>query len=146
MSPREKAKQAAKVEPAALPNEAEQFDQETMEAKSLAELAGTTGGMFEGDLLTMAAIEGRKVYVLDFALRPSTFREGGTYICLQLKRKDGTMNVLNSTAKVPLKIANVDKATLPAMTAFVQRPNKTPGQKPYWDMASEEELKKLPWL
>lgn len=125
---------------------ADLFDKETAEAKSLAEIAGTTGGMFEGDLLTMDAIEGKKVYVLDFSLRPSTFREGGTYICLQLKRKNGTMNVLNSTAKVPLKIANVDKATLPAITAFVKRPNKTPGQKPYWDMANKEELEKLPWL
>ena len=125
---------------------ADLFDKETAEAKSLAEIAGTTGGMFEGDLLTMDAIEGRKVYVLDFTLRPSTFRDG-SYICLQLKRKDGTMNVLNSTAKVPMKIANVNKETgLPAVTAFVKRPNKTPGQKPYWDMASEEELKKLPWL
>jgi hypothetical protein len=122
------------------------FDKETAEAKSLAEIAGTVGGMFEGDLLTMDAIEGKKVYVLDYALRPSTFREGGTYICLQLKRKNGTMNVLNSTAKVPLKIANVDKAQLPAETAFVKRPNKTPGNKPYWDMANEDELVKLPWL
>ena len=125
---------------------ADVFDKETSEVKSLAELAGTSGGMFEGDLVTMDAIEGKKVFVLDFALRPSTFREGGTYICLQLKRKNGTMHVLNSTAKVPLKIANVNKELLPAETAFVRRPNKTPGQKPYWDMASSEELEKLPWL
>jgi hypothetical protein len=140
-------KKATKPEEKAEETGADLFDKETAEAKSLAEIAGTTGGMFEGDLLTMDAIEGRKVYVLDFSLRPSTFREGGTYICLQLKRKNGTMNVLNSTAKVPLKIANVNKETgLPAVTAFVKRPNKTPGQKPYWDMANEDELAKLPWL
>jgi hypothetical protein len=139
-------KKGTKPEEKAEETGADIFDKETAEAKSLAEIAGTTGGMFEGDLLTMDAIEGKKVYVLDYSLRPSTFREGGTYICLQLKRKNGTMNVLNSTAKVPLKIANVDKAQLPAETAFVKRPNKTPGQKPYWDMANEDELKKLPWL
>jgi hypothetical protein len=145
MPPKKAAKPVEPVEEKTEETGADLFEQETESADSLAEIAGTTGGMFEGDLLTMDAIMGKKVYILDFTLRPSTFREG-SYICLQLKRKNGTMNVCNSTAKVPMKIANVDKTKLPSVTAFVKRENKTPGQKPYWDMASKEELAKLPWL
>ena len=126
---------------------ADLFDQETAEANSLAELAGTAGGgSFDGDLLKMEPIINKKFYVLDYVLRPSTFREGGSYVCIQIKRKDGTMNVVNSTATVILKVVNTDKASLPAVTAFVKRPPTKAGNKPYWDFAHKEELPDLEWL
>lgn len=126
---------------------ADQFDQQTAEAASLADLAGTGSGMmFDGELLQMEPIEGKKHYVLDYVLRPSTFRQGGSYVCMQIKRQDGTLNVINSTATVILKITNVDKSRLPVLNAFVKRPGKNPGAKPYWDFAHTDELPDLPWL
>jgi hypothetical protein len=129
------------------PTEADLFDEKTADAGSIADLAGTaSGGSFEGDLLKMDAIKDKKHYILDFTLRPSSFREGGSYIAIQIKRKDGTLNVVNSTAVVILKLANADKSKLPMPNAFMQRPPTKAGGKPYWDFAHTDELAKLAWL
>lgn len=122
-------------------NEAELFDQETAEASSLADLAGTGGGVYEGDLVTMEAIENRKHTVLDFKFLPSTFREGGTYACIQIKL-GGALKVVNTNAQVILKgLSNVDKSRLPQPNAFVKRMGKN--QREYWDFAGPDELKAL---
>lgn len=129
------------------PSEADLFDEKTASAGSIADLAGTaSGGSFEGDLLKMDAIKDKKLYILDFMLRPSSFREGGSYIAMQIKTKAGDMHVVNSTAVVILKLANADKSQLPLPTAFVQRPPTKAGNKPYWDFAHTDELDKLAWL
>ena len=120
---------------------ADLFDRETAEASSLADLAGTGGGSYEGDLLTMEAIKDRKHIVIDFKFLPSTFREGGTYACIQIKL-GGVLKVINSTAMVILKgLAQVDKTRLPIENAFVKRMGK--GGKEYWDFAGSDELKDL---
>jgi hypothetical protein len=124
------------------------FANETEEAESLADLAGTgSGGMFEGDLLKMEDIEDKKHYVLDFVQRPSEFPAPGreNYVCIQIKRKDGTLNVVNSTATVIMKIVNADKSKFPALNAFVKRTPKG-GGKQYWDFAGKKEFEDLEWL
>jgi len=129
------------TEPEEKATEAELFDQETAEAESLADLAGTGGGAYEGDLLAMEAIKDRKHIVIDFKFLPSTFREGGTYACIQIKL-GGALKVVNTTAMVILKgLANVDKTKLPTVNAFVKRMGKS--QKEYWDFAGADELKTL---
>lgn len=118
----------------------------TSEAASMADLAGTGGGSFDGDLVTMENIEGKKHMFLDFKIMPSTFREGGTYACMSLMGQKKKA-VCNSNAMVILKgLAAVNKAKLPQPNAFVKRTGKKAGAKPYWDFASAEELKKLPWM
>jgi len=128
-------------EPEEQVNEASLFDQETAEAESLADLAGTGGGVYEGDLLTMEAIKDRKHTVIDFKFLPSTFKEGGTYACIQIKL-GGVLKVINTNATVILKgLANVDKTRLPTVNAFVKRMGKS--KKEYWDFAGLDELKSL---
>lgn len=145
MAPKNKRQRDPEVEPEE--TMADIFDNETEEAGSLADLAGTgSGGIFEGDLVKMEDIQDLKHYVLDYVLRPSTFREGGSYVCIQIKRKDGTMNVVNSTATVILKIVNADKSKFPAMNAFVKRAPQKQGNKPYWDFAHVDELEDMEWL
>jgi hypothetical protein len=120
---------------------AEQFDRDTSEAKSLADLAGTGGGTFEGPLVKMESIKGKKHIVLDFRMMQSTFQEG-MYACIQIKI-GGVLQVVNTNAKVILKGLNAtDKSKLPQPNAFVMRKGKGDG-KPYWDFASTEELAKL---
>jgi len=136
-----KEEPAAEQEPEE--NEAELFDRDTEEAQSLADLAGTGGGMFEGPLVKMEAIKGRKHIVLDFRMMPSTFNEGGTYACIQIKI-GGALQVVNTNAQVILKgLAATDKNRLPVPNAFVMREGKKAGSKPYWDFAGSDELKDL---
>jgi hypothetical protein len=138
--PVKEAKAVQQEEPA---NEAELFDRDTEETQSLADLAGTGGGTFEGPLMKMEAIKGLKHIVLDFRMMPSTFKEGGTYACIQIKM-GGVLQVVNTNAQVILKgLAATDKTKLPVPNAFVMREGKKAGSKPYWDFASAEELKKL---
>ena len=141
---------APKKEKALQPERAEEaeetgavlFDKETEEAQSLADLAGTGGGVFDGPLLKMEDIKGKRHMVLDFKMMPSTFKEGD-YACIQIKM-GGELAVVNTTATVILKGLNAtDKTKLPAPNAFVMRQGKKEGSKPYWDFASAEELKKL---
>jgi len=134
------AKKQTAPEPKEETSEAELFDQETAEAESLADLAGTGGGTYEGDLLTMEAIKDRRHTVIDFKFLPSTFKQGGTYACIQIKL-GGALKVVNTNATVVLKgLANVDKTRLPLQNAFVMRQGKT---REYWDFASTDELKRL---
>jgi hypothetical protein len=128
---KEKAIKAKAVKvPEAPPAEEENlFD---VEDYTLADVAGTGGAAFEGELKTLEQIQGQKVRLHDYKLLPSSFREGGTYICLQLEDAKGVKFVVNSSATVILKIANVDKAKLPLPTAFYMSPGK-PGGKPYWN-------------
>jgi len=135
------AKKQTAPEPKEEANEAELFDEETAEAESLADLAGTGGGVYEGDLLTMEAIKDRKHTVIDFKFLPSTFKEGGTYACIQIKLR-GALQVVNTNATVILKgLANVDKTRLPIVNAFVMRMGKN--KREYWDFAGADELKQL---
>jgi len=122
---------------------ADLFDAEVSGAQSLAELAGTGGGSFEGPLVKMESIRDRKHIVLDFKMMPSNFNEGGTFACIQIKMK-GELMVVNSNAMVVLKgLAATDKDKLPVPNAFVMRAGRKPGSKPYWDFASAEELKEM---
>lgn len=115
-------------------NEAEAFAEETRQAGRLADLAGTGGGQFEGELVTLESIENQEVTVLDYKLLPSTFREGGTYVCFQARTADGKLIVVNTNAMVPVKgFANVEKNALPLpVEFFMQKPKG--GGKPYWNM------------
>ena len=123
-------------------DEAGLFDMETEEAQSLADLAGTGGGIFEGPLVKMEAIKNMRHTVLDFKMIPSTYREGD-YVCIQIKM-GGELMVVNSTAQVIMKgLAVTDKSKLPVPNAFVMRTGKKEGSKSYWDFASSDEMKKL---
>ena len=117
------------------PTGAELFDEEVAGAKSLADLAGTGGAAFEGELVTLESIQDERVMVLDYKLLPSTFREGGTYVCFSARTRENKMIVVNTNAMVPVKAfaAIVDKGELPMpATFFMQEPKS--GGKPYWNI------------
>ncbi len=115
---------------------ADLFDEEFENAKSLNDVAGPDGGQYEGELVTLEAIAGKKVLVKDYRLMPSTFKEGGTYACISIKLQGGRMVVINTNAMVPVKTlaAIEDKSELPFVTTFYMRAPKATGGKEYWDM------------
>ncbi len=128
---------AAVAEPAAEPqaNEAERMDEDTKSAKRLSDLAGTGGAQFEGDLVTLEAIAGKEVLVMDYKTLPSSFRQGGTYVCMQIKLPNGKLAVVNTNALVIVKgLANVLKADLQAQVIFAQVQGADKTKKPYWNM------------
>ncbi len=124
-----------KTAKAAVPASAAEMDEETKNAKSLADLAGTGGGMFDGESVSFESLKDQKVTVMDFRLMPSTFREGGTYACLQIRLASGKVVVTNTNALVIVKgLANVNKADLPAPVTFFMQQGKDASRKPYWNM------------
>lgn len=129
-------KKATKAEaPQEAANEATSFDEEVKAAKRLADIAGTGGSAFEGDLVTLDAIANQVVLLKDFKIMPSSFRQGGTYACMQIKLRSGKLIVVNNGGLVILKgLANMDKAAnLPAAGKFVQVQGSDKTKKPYWN-------------
>jgi hypothetical protein len=115
------------------PTGAEMFDEEVHTATRLADLAGT-GGSFEGDTVTLEAIENEEVTVLAFRVMPSKFNEGEDYVCFQARMADGKVIVVNTSTKVPVKaFQNIDPGDLPAPVTFFKQTPKGGGN-PYWNL------------
>jgi len=129
------AKKESKVEQTPQePTDADLFAEETREAKSLADIAGTGGGGMDGELVSMEALADVDLLVTDFRILPSNFREGGTYVMFQAKtRKDDKLVVCRTNAMVPMKaFAAIDKADLPSKANFFMQERQ--GGKPYWNI------------
>lgn len=127
-----KATKETKQKPASVLEPTEEVMTGRSEARRLSEMAGTGGQQFEGDLLTMEQVKDQELTVLDFKFLPSTFKEGGTYACIQVER-EGVKYVVNTNATVILKgLANVNKADLPAPVTFTKTMGKN--KREYWNM------------
>lgn len=107
-------------------------DEAKAEARRLVDYSGTST-VYEGEVMTMADLEGKELKVLAFNFVDSSYREGEKFLSMQCEL-DGEKIVVNTNAKVPMKgFLNVPKEELPLpVTFFMEKPKG--GGKPYWNM------------
>lgn len=118
-----------------MPKESEVDESTLVEVGSLAELAGCGGSGFEGELIKLEAIKGKKVTVLDYKYLPSQFDDGddmNEYLSIQLE-VDGDKCVVNTKAgAIARDFKNIPKEQLPGFITFDQKKGKA--GRMYWYM------------
>ena len=121
--------------------EVETFEEEVRSASSLADMAGTGGGSFEGDLVKLEGIEDEEVHILDYKVMPSQFANAETgpknYVCFQARTLEGKLVVCNTSTGVPVQAFEaVDRENLPFCVVFFRQKSKAGNL--YWNLKNPE--------
>lgn len=136
MPPKKKTTRALTEQETEEVTEADDFAEEMRSASSLADIAGTGGGAFEGELTKLEGIEDEEVHVLDFRLAPSKFSDGN-YVAFQARTLEGKLIVVMTSTGVPVDaFEKADKEQLPFCAVFFRQRSKAGNL--YWNIKNPE--------